>query len=446
MKYILLCIIAAIGISAFSQNIELNVKGQIIELKTSSTQTPIENIVDVFKDKEGNDVFVYHNHFGYKKITEGQFSGNMVSSIKEGIAFMDGSRFEFDEDERYICNIDGMVYTEKRDLSEMKKHIYVYSINNRSVTKLTNTITIDYYFSITKISNGNYLIFSDLSDVPGGIIRIYDSSLNNVLIHEPFSGVLGYNELHYTQIGSNIIISFERDFQDKINSYKVVSVDTQNGYSIKENFYEKTFFNAQNFIPFSSHALLICVNEIQLFNEMGERIWTKKISASPSEFSSTTNKTEDRLFIIAEGSIVCLSMIDGSEIWRKPLSDIYRKLYPEYVEPDINRLQTKGPFYRLLDHRLIYSLDLIGFLSAKRVETSGSGTLYEGTFTPGKVNFSDFFLTLYDYDGVIVDQIPLSFTDDFKFGSSGRVKPLMLEVNDNGFRIIGNQKISSYEK
>jgi len=433
MKYLFLLLITTTTLNVFSQTIDLKVKEKTVELKVSRTELLIDNITEIIKDENQNDIAVYSNYLGLKEIKEGQYKGQKTGDFKEGVAFKDGSKFEFSYKEKYLCNIGNYIYTEKIDFLNSVCQINVYQISSNNLKKLSKSITLPFSNTFDKIPNSQYLIFTNLDEGFGTEIKIYDKDLNIVNTIIPFND--SFSNIVYSSLGEDIFIVSSSNMHTNSNKrFKVSIINTKNNYSKTEVNYNDEII-PQSLIALENNFVLICAGKLMFFNPHGELLWTKNMNVSPSEYATLGYKPEDKLFVISEGAIVCLKITDGVEVWRKPLEDIYpsfeksRKIENEYYMA-----------YVTLDLKLIGSIKTICLLSAKKEHNLKDNTL----------GFSNKNLTMIDFSGTIVKQIPLTSTNNTSIDatnySQGRVKPCHLIVENFGFKIVNDRKIDKYEK
>ncbi|RPH29988.1 MAG: hypothetical protein EHM93_16465 [Bacteroidales bacterium] len=433
MRYYIICIITAISVNAFSQTLKLKVQDKTVELKSSSANLPIDNIVDLIKDKNQNDILIYSNYLGVKDIKEGNFKGQQTGIFKEGVVFKDGSKFEFSEKETYICNIENSIYSEKIDFLNSVKNINVYHINNNSLIKSPNSITIQFNNSFERIPNCEFLIFSNMDETVGDEVKIYDKNLNIINTYKPFD--TGFSGLLYNSIGENIfIISTPSIYSNSNKKFKLSIINTQNNFSINEiNYLDK--IEPQRLISLDNNLVLISVGKIMLISRLGHLLWSKNLNVSPTDFSTVGCESEGKLFVIAEGAVVCMNILDGSVLWRISLKDIY----PTFEKPK----SIKNEYYMsyvTIDFKILVSLKMICIISAKK----------EHNLKDNSITYSSKNLTLIDYEGKIIKHIPLTSTVKSSINAinyiEGRVKTCQLLIEDNGFRVINDRKIEKYEK
>ncbi|RPH29990.1 MAG: hypothetical protein EHM93_16475 [Bacteroidales bacterium] len=432
MRYYTICIITAISVNAFSQTIQLKVQDKSIELKQSKTNLKTDNVIEVIKDTDQNDVSIYSNYLGIGEIKEGQYKGEMTGYFNEGVVFSDGSKYEFSEKETYLCNIGENIYTEKIDFLRLVKHINVYTIGNKNITKTSNSITIPFNSAIDKIEHNDYLLYSNFYESLGDTIIVYNKNLNQVKIYKPFDN--GFSNIAYTSINNSIFI-VTTPYNSTIinNSYKVTLINTQNNFSFQEINYKEEI-TPLKLVTLENKIVLVSFGKIILFDKNGKPLWAKKMNINSIDFPINGSETDNLLFTIYEGAIVCLNLVDGNELWRTDL----KKIYPKYEKSK----SIKNEYYMAyspIDFKLFPSLQLIGLLSAKREQTNKDN----------KIKYSDVNLTLIDYRGKISKQITLntskSSTNDGYYVVS-RNKPYLIQIGENGFRIVTNGEIENYEK
>ena len=428
MRYLILCIITVISINAFAQEADI-IKVENINLKTSTIELPVENVIDIIKDNN-NDIVVYSDFLGFKEIQKGRYKGQKTGNFKEGLVFKDGSKYEFSENETYLYNIDNKVYSKKIDFVKSVKYINCYSLQQKSLSKTSATLTIPSYYSIDKIDNSDLLIYSNYYESYGDTIIIYDENLNEIKKYKPFEN--GFNNFINAAIENTIyVITTPNPVSPNIKGFKISIIDSQNNFSIKERNYSENITPIR-IITFRNSFVLLSNGILKLFNNNADIKWSKNINTSTSAFSVVGSELENKIFIIAEGSIVCLNFQDGSELWRIPL----KKVNPKYEKPKA----TKNDYftaYNPIDFQIFPDLNCIGILTTK----------VEQEFKNNTVKYSNKNLTLINYSGKIIKNISLK---TYKEGKEQKMhskhQPCKILGKENGFKIINEGKIEKYEK
>lgn len=395
----------------------------IYEFKTKSTNLSVDYVIDLIKDNNQNEVIVYSNFNGLKEIKEGNSIGFKTGDFLDGIVFKDGTKFEFSENETYLFSIEDKVYTSKLDFLNSLKHIYIYKLKENSLEKTDKELSIPIYFSINNILNSDFLLFSNQYELVGDSVKIYDKNLN--VIKEFTFYKDGFNRMLYSGFGEKIIVITTPNISTPENKgFRVSLIDTQDNFSIqKTNFHDE--INPVKIFPFENNFALISNGEIRLLDEQRKINWTKSLNVSSSAFSTVAKKEENKLFVIAEGCIVCLSISDGQEIWRINL----KELYPYFEEPKSIKNEYYAAYFPR-DFQLLNSINVIGLLSAKS----------EQDYSKGTVKYSDKYLTLINYSGEVIQHFTLNDNkQEYKVQSKNI--PLKLFMQQNEIIIFNNGEV-----
>lgn len=398
------------------------------ELKIKITNLPVDNVIDVIKNINQNDAVVFSNYLGEKKIKEGKFEGLLTGNYLEGIVFSNGTKFEFSEKETYLFNSGKFIYTSKSDFSGSLKQIKTYELTINNIIKTDKKLCIPEYTSISKITNSDFLLFSNYYEDYGDSIKIYNQNLN--LIKGYRLNKNGFDHYITAKVGKNIIvITTPYNITNENKGFTASLIDTQNNFSIQKiNFRDE--IHPVRVIPIENNFALLSNEELGFFNEQGQLKWSKNIHISPMAFSTIANESENKMFLISKGAIVCIKLSDGFELWRINL----KKLYPKFQEPEVIRNEYFKA-YTIIDFQILNSLNVIGLLSAKIEEEYKTNT----------VRYSEKNLTLIDYSGEIIKHIPLSNNDDEEFRSRNKNIRWKLFQEQNRFIIINDEKILKFE-
>lgn len=433
-KYLILFIFTAVSINATSQSFNIKVQDNLIEIKSSSTNLPVDNIIELIKDMNQDDILIYSDYNGLMEIKDGPEKGGKTGNFQEGVAFKNGKKFEFSEKEFYLCNIDNFIYTSKIDFQNMEKKINVYQIQNNNLLKTSYSLTFPITYDISKIPNSNFLILSDIDEGYGGEIKIFDKNLILTFAYKPYEN--GISEFFHTMVGDYIyILTKPITDSDSNNNYKIHIINTKDNYSIKELNYEGE--EPKRLLSIGDNLFLICVGKIYLFDKNCNQVWSKNLNVSYSIISTTGSESDGILCVMSEGAIVCLNLKDGTVIWRKLLEDVY----PTYEKPVIINNEYYSA-YSFVDYKIVTSIKMICILTAKFEQKLINGST--------NVSYSNKNLTLLSFEGEKVYNIPLSTTDKASLIKAnyiyGRIKVSEILVEENGFRVINDGKIVSYEK
>lgn len=393
----------------------------------------INNVIDII-DNNGTDLIsIYSNHLGYEKINKGPLKGAEKSVFKEGIAFENGKKIEFENDETYLFSIKNSIFTEKLNLETSSKILYKYNIIHNKVNKSNSKCFIPKVTnSISLIPNSNLILVSDYYETIGDSIFIYNSDLVLIKSHKPYSN--GFSRVISCEKDELLyILSVPYDDGNK-KEYKVTIINPEQNSLVGE-FVNIAEINPIQMIPLTNSFLVICVGKLLSIDRQGQIIWQKNLNTSLSFV--VMDKEGGTFYCISDGAIVCINANNGTELWRKELEEIY----PRFEKSEI-RNNEYYMAYSPIDFKYLPNLNLLSLITSRGEQFINRNT----------IKHSDVFLSLINLNGEIIQQISLS--SNLKSTATNReskigdkTKPYrILNNNDSGFNIIQMDKIEKYEK